>query len=1200
MKKTLLLLAMSCFIGVAQFTEQSPIDATPNQFESFVVDMDNDGFNDVVYHNDGGIQWRSNAGGEGTFHQIHQIYTEPEEVLSPFIVSIAAADIDADGDIDIAFATQGSESPGVAWIENLGGGEFGEYVSLIPDVGMRRVYFEDVDADGDPDLIANIISGPDGFDDHILMLENLGGGLFETPVSIAYFYLHERVTTFGDLDGDGDLDAIIGVKVLNELYWYENLDGTSFGPAAAIDSDFDNMTDLHATDIDEDGDLDLAYVTISGGRLSWVENTGGGIFGDTHLIYDCAYPKFVSFDDFDTDGDLDLVLTYTDGAGGQILSVFEKTAPAVYGAPIEHYSSEIPIRSISTGDLNMDGTMEILFTGTYHNQCAYLTNEGAMDFSEPNVVIGQNINSKQIINADINGNGRYDLITLSEIPGNVIWYANELDSTFGAPNFVITDLEKVETMTVFDVDNDTDNDLIISSHADSTIFWLENLGGGTFAPLVIIEAGPTLTHTLIPIDINDDGNIDLIQLGNAPGEVLSYYENSGGAFGPAVTIPTSATYIVNAEVNDMNLDGTNDLVIYADPGGGQFLWFENTGGAFAAEVVLATVLAENFKIGDLNDDGDLDIIGIYSDIFDPRLFWVENLGGMTYAEPEIIAAFDLGYRGLALSDINNDSNMDIVVAGYHMPEDGGETYDEFTGQITWYENLGGAVFTAPVDITKNLRGYRDMNLIDLEGDGDDEIFTASTGDYQLTWFKNFIITPQQVQGKLYFDENENGTLDLGEVGLGGIQIESDPLGDFAYTYEDGNYVLNFTDPEYGDYLVFPQELEHWGITSDPVEYTVTVDETFTGESDLDFGLFPIDDETEVVNSLIAGYPRCNSVINYYISYENIGATLASGIIALELHEEITYVDADIAPDSIVDLTYYWSFEDLYYFDETHLNLRVEMPSAEFIGDTLTSYSTITALDDAGIELFVHEDSLAQILICGYDPNDKTVSPKGTGEFGNIPPTTPFLEYTVRFQNTGTDTAFNIVIKDQLDENLDWSSLEILGHSDPMVTYIDHLGEVSFTFNDIMLPDSNVNESASHGFVKYRIDLLPDPSLGTIITNMAGIYFDANPVVLTNTTINTIAEDEIDDSGILENKTETILVYPNPFSETTTIYFGEALGDNLTVRVFDVLGHQVFQQSNILGNKYELSGGNLGKGLYILTVESDKSNRALQTVRLVVQ
>jgi len=114
-----------------------------------------------------------------------------------------------------------------------------------------------------------------------------------------------------------------------------------------------------------------------------------------------------------------------------------------------------------------------------------------------------------------------------------------------------------------------------------------------------------------------------------------------------------------------------------------------------------------------------------------------------------------------------------------------------------------------------------------------------------------------------------------------------------------------------------------------------------------------------------------------------------------------------------------------------------------------------------------------------------------------------LNFTVNFQNTGNDTAFTVIILDTLDSDLDLSTFEITGSSDPMSVQMDANGALQFTFDNILLPDSNIDEPGSHGFVNYRISPqagLPDP---TQITNTAHIFFDANPAVVTNTSLSTL-------------------------------------------------------------------------------------------------
>lgn len=133
----------------------------------------------------------------------------------------------------------------------------------------------------------------------------------------------------------------------------------------------------------------------------------------------------------------------------------------------------------------------------------------------------------------------------------------------------------------------------------------------------------------------------------------------------------------------------------------------------------------------------------------------------------------------------------------------------------------------------------------------------------------------------------------------------------------------------------------------------------------------------------------------------------------------------------------------------------------------------------------------------YDPNDKQVLPTGIGEAHFIEPEQD-LEYLIRFQNTGTDTAFQVVIRDTLSSWLEVSSLKLGTSSHPYTWEVFDEGMLKITFDDIMLPDSNVNEAASHGFVQFFIEQKPDVPLGTIIENRAAIYFDFNAPIITNT------------------------------------------------------------------------------------------------------
>lgn len=142
------------------------------------------------------------------------------------------------------------------------------------------------------------------------------------------------------------------------------------------------------------------------------------------------------------------------------------------------------------------------------------------------------------------------------------------------------------------------------------------------------------------------------------------------------------------------------------------------------------------------------------------------------------------------------------------------------------------------------------------------------------------------------------------------------------------------------------------------------------------------------------------------------------------------------------------------------------------------------------------------VVNSYDPNNKVVSPEGTNNQGFIQ-NDQMLTYTINFQNTGNAKAFDVRVEDTLDQNLDPSSFEIVGSSHEMDLDIVNNQILKFHFNDINLPDSGSNEPASHGHVQFRMALDSGLSHGTQIKNSAAIFFDQNPPIITNTTLNTI-------------------------------------------------------------------------------------------------
>ncbi|MEZ4888204.1 MAG: T9SS type A sorting domain-containing protein [Chitinophagales bacterium] len=176
---------------------------------------------------------------------------------------------------------------------------------------------------------------------------------------------------------------------------------------------------------------------------------------------------------------------------------------------------------------------------------------------------------------------------------------------------------------------------------------------------------------------------------------------------------------------------------------------------------------------------------------------------------------------------------------------------------------------------------------------------------------------------------------------------------------------------------------------------------------------------------------------------------------------------------------------------------------EACGEGNFSYGYINSVEQNDRPPSVDID--CQEIIGSFDPNDIQVYPSGISEQHFIEANTK-LTYKVRFQNTGNDTAFRVMIVDTLPRELEGESLN-LGSSSHDYTFDIKFGNLLvWTFDNILLPDSTTNELESHGFVQFSISPKADLDLGTKIENKADIYFDFNAPVATNRVFNTVTDD----------------------------------------------------------------------------------------------
>ena len=233
------------------------------------------------------------------------------------------------------------------------------------------------------------------------------------------------------------------------------------------------------------------------------------------------------------------------------------------------------------------------------------------------------------------------------------------------------------------------------------------------------------------------------------------------------------------------------------------------------------------------------------------------------------------------------------------------------------------------------------------------------------------------------------------------------------------------------------------------------------------------------------------------------------------------------------------------------------------------------------------DIYCPIVSAPEDPNDKIGYPIGqTSE--NYIQANQQLQYVIRFQNVGTDTAFTVVVLDTLDLDLNIFTVApgVSSHSYDFRMYGPRVLE--WTFENIQLPDSTTNPEGSNGYLTFHVDQVPDLAPGTVINNDADIYFDYELPITTNTTVHKIFEgfvDVLDPTVSIENYIagEVIVIYPNPTTNLITIQSESVLNNKF--KIYDQQGREVMN-GKLTGNNTEVSLGKLSRGTYTIQVEGN--------------
>jgi type IX secretion system substrate protein len=337
--------------------------------------------------------------------------------------------------------------------------------------------------------------------------------------------------------------------------------------------------------------------------------------------------------------------------------------------------------------------------------------------------------------------------------------------------------------------------------------------------------------------------------------------------------------------------------------------------------------------------------------------------------------------------------------------------------------------------------------------------------------------------------------------------------------------------------------------------------------DLEVMILPLD-------TAIAGFDA-----QYKIVLRNKGNQLQSGAVSMTFDDTVLdFTTASPAPDAQGTNTLTWNFANLQPFEAReiatgfNLNSPIEVPALQ--SGSLLYYTASIA---ASVTDAMPEDNtftLVQPVVNSFDPNDITCL-----EGDTVPPSMAgkYVHYMVRFENTGTAAAHNIVVKTSIKTSKFLiASLMPVSGSHPFTTRVTNTNKVEFIFENIQLPFDDANND---GYIVFKIKIRPTLTVGTTFSNSANIYFDYNAPIITNTATTAIQVLGTDDFDFNNHFT----LYPNPANDIVNIKSKDNTQIN-SLSVYNTLGQLVLTVTNPTES---IDVSELALGNYVIKINTDK-------------
>jgi hypothetical protein len=574
---------------------------------------------------------------------------------------------------------------------------------------------------------------------------------FDASTVVSGSEVNIRAIGHADIDGDGDQDIIGAGSGTNCITWQENTnaDGSAWSRHIVEAGSFD-VSAVLAADFDGDGDQDIIYSLGDLEVVKWCENTSGdGSTWATHTILDGGSSqnrlRCFTIADVDADGDPDVVVNVTEVSFGIFNSVaWYENLSGDGSSWTNHYIAAGELSSISTGDLDRDGAVDVVCASDADNNIVYYANTAHDGSSWVQRNISNGISTpwnslSQLSCSDLDKDGDLDVLH-SGVDDDSAWIENT-DSFGGTWSSHVTGFLGSPSIDAADVDADGDADLItwnngVTSGTNSLYFGEAEPAGDNISwePHEISTLFNNISAICI-VDVDNDGDLDIASAYNLNSAILLNHNETihrSAEFPLKTIIPSDPGYSFvpfSIRSADLNRDGKRDLISINATSSAMVEQrkLSDDGSSWQTRTIAPSVVDRSFQQiepVDINGDGKLDVL--YSDIGNSETGWYRNINNDSSWDQNPVS-LTKAYTWMFPADVDGDGDYDVLYA------------DASSLKTGWQENVSGIGSAWTDQNISSFGGGANPLFIsgaDLDKDGDMDAVVASSSDNRLSWFEN--------------------------------------------------------------------------------------------------------------------------------------------------------------------------------------------------------------------------------------------------------------------------------------------------------------------------------------------------------------------------------------------------------------------------------------------------------------------------------